>query len=120
MESTERDASAPMGLWEFASHIHTTTVTDTTTVRLVVPTDLTERGASDHMGLRSSADHISGKRQEAVASRSRSEKDLAVDRREDVDFSRCGDQLEHDPAAAQHRCRRMIGMGAIGLEKSPP
>ena len=59
MESTEPDASAPMGLWEFARHIRTTTATGTTTVRLVVPTDLTERGASDLMGLRSSAGHIS-------------------------------------------------------------
>src|SRR6202035_3973732 len=50
---------APMGLWEFARHIRTTTATGTTTVRLVVPTDLTERGASDLMGLRSSAGHIS-------------------------------------------------------------
>src|SRR5580704_3868373 len=59
MESTEPDASAPMGLWEFARHIRTTTATGTTTVRLVVPTDLIERGASDLMGLRSSAGHIS-------------------------------------------------------------
>ena len=58
MESTEPDASAPMGLWEFARHIRTITVMGTT-VRLVVPTDLTERGASDLMGLRSSAGHIS-------------------------------------------------------------
>jgi hypothetical protein len=69
MESTERDASGPMALWEFASHIRTTTVMDTTTVRLVVPTDPTERGASDHMGLRSSAGRISGKNSRAVASR---------------------------------------------------
>jgi hypothetical protein len=67
MESTERDASAPMGLWEFARPIRTITVMGTT-VRLVVLTDPTERGASDHMGLRSSANHISDNRQEAVAS----------------------------------------------------
>ena len=39
------------------------------TVRLVVPTDLTERGASDHMGLRSSAGPISGNNSGAAASR---------------------------------------------------
>src|SRR5271169_5548463 len=54
MESTEPDASGPMALWEFARHIRTTTVTDTTNVRLVVPTDLTERGASALTGLRPS------------------------------------------------------------------
>ena len=59
MESTEPDASAPMGLWGFASHTRTVTVIGTT-VRLVVPTDPTERGASDLMGLRSFAGHISG------------------------------------------------------------
>jgi hypothetical protein len=40
-----------------------------TTVRLVVPTDPTERGVSDPMGLRSSAGHISGKNSRAAASR---------------------------------------------------
>jgi hypothetical protein len=49
-----------MGLWEFARHIRTTTVTGTITVRLVAPTGPTERGASDDMGLRSSAGPISG------------------------------------------------------------
>ena len=68
MESTEPDASAPMGLWEFARHIRTITVMGTT-VRLVVPTDPTERGASDHMGLRSSAGPISGNNSGAAASR---------------------------------------------------
>jgi hypothetical protein len=58
-----------MGLWEFARHIRTTTVMGTTTVRLVVPTDLTERGASDHMGLRSSAGPISGNNSGAAASK---------------------------------------------------
>ena len=71
MESTEPDASAPMGLWEFARHIRTTTVTGTTTVRLVVPTVPTERGASDPMGLRSSAGPISGNNLEAAASKER-------------------------------------------------
>ena len=69
MESTERDASAPMGLWEFASHTRTTTVMDTTTVRLVVPTDLTERGASDLTGLRSFGGHIRGDNPAAAASK---------------------------------------------------
>jgi hypothetical protein len=59
MESTERDVSAPMGLSEFASHIRTITVMGTT-VRLIAPTDPIVRGASDPMGLRSSAGHISG------------------------------------------------------------
>ena len=68
MESTERDASAPMGLWEFARHIRTVTVMGTT-VRLVAPTGPTERGASDHMGLRSSAGPISGNNSGAAASR---------------------------------------------------
>jgi hypothetical protein len=68
MESTEPDVSAPMGLWEFARHIRTITVMGTT-IRLVVPTDLTERGASDHMGLRSSAGPISGNNSGAAASR---------------------------------------------------
>jgi len=67
MESTERDASAPMGLWEFASHIRT--VTDMgTTVRLVAPMAPTERAASDLMEVRSSAGHISGNNSAAVAS----------------------------------------------------
>jgi hypothetical protein len=48
-----------MGLWEFANHIRTITVMGTT-VRLVARTDPTERGASDPMGLRSSAGRISG------------------------------------------------------------
>src|SRR5580704_5399418 len=78
MESTEPDASAPMGLWEFARHIRTTTATGTTTVRLVVPTDLTERGASDHMGLRSSAGPISGNNSGAAASKERQLEGLAV------------------------------------------
>jgi hypothetical protein len=47
-----------MGLWEFASNIRIVTVMGTT-VRLVAPTGLTERGASDPMGLRSSAGHTS-------------------------------------------------------------
>jgi hypothetical protein len=42
-----------------------------TTVRLVVPTDPTERGASDHMGLRSSAGPISGNNSGAAASKER-------------------------------------------------
>jgi hypothetical protein len=49
MESTERDASAPMGLWEFASHIRTVTGMGTT-IRLVALTVLTERGASAQWG----------------------------------------------------------------------
>ena len=57
MESTERDASAPMGLWEFANHIRTITVMGTT-VRLVAPTVPTEPGVSDPMALRSFAGHI--------------------------------------------------------------
>jgi hypothetical protein len=68
MESTEPDASVPMGLWEFTRHIRTITVMGTT-IRLVVPTDPTERGASDHMGLRSSAGPISGNNSGAAASR---------------------------------------------------
>jgi hypothetical protein len=77
MESTEPDASAPMGLWEFARHIRTITVMGTT-VRLVVPTDPTERGASDPTGLRSSADPISGNNLEAAASKERQLEGLAV------------------------------------------
>jgi hypothetical protein len=68
MESTEPDASAPMGLWEFARHIRTITVMGTT-VRLVAPTGPTEQDASDPMGLRSSAGHISGNNPGAAASR---------------------------------------------------
>ena len=49
----------PNGVWGFASHTRTVTVMGTT-VRLVAPTGPTERGASDPMGLRSSAGHISG------------------------------------------------------------
>jgi hypothetical protein len=78
MESTEPDASAPMGLWEFARHIRTTTVMGTITVRLAAPTVPTERGASDLMGLRSSADHISGNNLEAAASKERQLEGLAV------------------------------------------
>ena len=70
MESTEPDASVPMGLWEFTRHIRTITVMGTT-IRLVVPTDPTERGASDHMGLRSSAGPISGNNSGAAASKER-------------------------------------------------
>jgi hypothetical protein len=69
MESTEPDASAPMGLWEFARHIRTTTVTGTTTVRLVVPTDLTERGALDLTGLRSLGGQIRGDKPAAATSK---------------------------------------------------
>jgi hypothetical protein len=68
MESTEPDASAPMGLWEFANHIRIVTVMGTT-VRLVAPTAPTEPGASDLMGLPSSGGHISGKNSGAAASR---------------------------------------------------
>ena len=68
MESTEPDASAPMGLWEFARHIRTITVMGTT-VRLVAPTGPTERGASDPMGLRSSAGHIRSNIRRAAASK---------------------------------------------------
>ena len=68
MESTERDASALTERWEFARHIRTVTVMGTT-VRLVVPTDPTERGASDHMGLRWSGGPISGNNSGASASR---------------------------------------------------
>src|SRR5207248_3686959 len=68
MECTERDASAPMGLWGCVRHIHTATVMGTT-VRLVAPTGPTERGASDPMGLLSSADHINGNNSGAWASR---------------------------------------------------
>ena len=50
-------ASAQMGPWVFARHIRTITVMGTT-VRLVVLMDPTERGASDPMGLRSSAGPI--------------------------------------------------------------
>jgi adenylate cyclase len=48
-----------MGLWESTRHIRIITVMGTT-VRLVVPTDPTERGASDPTGLRSFGGHISG------------------------------------------------------------
>jgi hypothetical protein len=98
MESTEPDASVPMGLWEFARHIRTITVMGTT-VRLVAPTGPTERGASDLTGLRSSADHISGNNLEAAASKERQLEGFGVGRRADVGFSRCGDQSEHDPRA---------------------
>jgi hypothetical protein len=68
MESTEPVASAPMGLWEFARHIRTITVMGTT-VRLAVPTDHTERGASDLTGLRSFGGHIRGDNPAAAASK---------------------------------------------------
>ena len=102
MESTEPDASAPMGLWEFARHIRTITVM-ATTIRLVVPTDPTERGASDPMGLRSFGGHISGDNPAAAASK---EPELAGfgDGRPGIGFSRRGFQPEYDRAAA--RCRR--------------
>jgi hypothetical protein len=57
-----------MGLWEFARHIRTTTVMGTT-VRLVAPTALTERGASDLTGLRSFGGHIRGDNPAAAASK---------------------------------------------------
>ncbi len=57
-----------MGLWEFASHIRIITVMDIT-IRLPVRTGLTERAASDPMGLRSSAGHISGNNQGAETSK---------------------------------------------------
>ena len=89
MESTEPDASAPMGLWEFARHIRTITVMGTT-VRLVVPTDPTERGASDHMGLRSFGGHIRGDNPAAAASKEpQLEEDLAMVAA-GVGFLRCG------------------------------
>ena len=98
MESTEPDASAPMGLSEFARHIRTTTVMGTT-IRLVVPTDLTERGASDLTGLRSFGGHIRGDNPAAAASKERQlEEDLAMVAA-GVGFHRCGDQSEHDPRA---------------------
>jgi hypothetical protein len=90
MESTEPDASAPMGLSEFARHIRTTTVMGTTTVRLVVPTDLTERGASDLTGLRSFGGHIRGDNPAAAASKEpQLEEDLAMVAA-GVGFLRCG------------------------------
>ena len=98
MESTEPDASVPMGLWEFTRHIRTITVMGTT-IRLVVPTDPTERGASDHTGLRSSAGPISGNNLEATASKERQLEGCGGGRRADVGFRRCGDQSEHDPRA---------------------
>jgi hypothetical protein len=67
----------PNGVWEFARHIRTITVMGTT-VRLVVPTAPTERGASDPMGLRSSAGHISGKTPRAAASKEPQLVDRAV------------------------------------------
>jgi len=89
MESTEPDASAPMGLWEFARHIRTITVMGTT-IRLVVPTDPTERGASDPMGLRSFGGHISGDNPAAAASKEpQLEEDLAM-LAAGVGFLRCG------------------------------
>jgi hypothetical protein len=99
METTEPDASAPMALSEFARHIRTATVTDTTTVRLVVPTGPTERDASDHIGLRSSAGPISGNNSGAAASKERQLEGFGGRRRANVGFSRCGDQSEHDPRA---------------------
>jgi hypothetical protein len=104
MQSTEPDASAPMGLWEFARHIRTTTVMGTTTVRLVAPTGPTERGASDHMGLRSSAGPISGNNSAAAASKERQLEGFGGGRRANVGFSRCGDQSEHDPRAEVLDC----------------
>jgi hypothetical protein len=90
MESTEPDASVPMGLWEFTRHIRTITVMGTT-IRLVVPTDPTERGASDHMGLRSSAGPISGNNSGAAASREpKLRKGNGGGRRADFGFDPCG------------------------------
>ena len=66
-----------MGLWEFTRHIRTITVMGTT-IRLVVPTDPTERGVSDPMGLRSSAGHISGNTPRAAASKEPQLEDRAV------------------------------------------
>ena len=60
MESTERDAPAPMGLWGFANHTRTVTVMGTI-VRLVAPTVPTGRGASDRMAAQSFAGHINSK-----------------------------------------------------------
>ena len=98
MESTEPDASVPMGLWEFTRHIRTITVMGTT-IRLVVPTDPTEPAASDPMGLRSSAGPISGNNSGAAASKEPQLEGFGGGRRANVGFSRCGDQSEHDPRA---------------------
>ena len=90
MESTERDASAPMGLWGFANHTRTVSVMGTI-VRLVAPTVPTERAASDPMGLRSSAGHISGNNSGEAASKEPQLEGFRGGRRADLGFSRCGD-----------------------------
>jgi hypothetical protein len=105
MESTEPDASAPMGLWEFARHIRTITVMGTT-VRLVVPTDPTERGASDHMGLRSSAGPISGNNSGAAASKERQLEGFGGGRRADVGFDPCG-------GSARTTIQQPLDIGAV-------
>ena len=75
-----------MGLWEFARHIRTITVMGTT-VRLVAPTGPTERGASDPMGLRSSAGHIRSSIRRAAASKEPQLEEFGRGRGADVGFS---------------------------------
>jgi hypothetical protein len=58
MGSIGLGASAPTGLWEFASHIRTITVIGTT-VQLVALMAPTGQGALDPMAERSFAGHIS-------------------------------------------------------------
>src|ERR1700731_662144 len=105
MESTEPDAAVPMGLWEFTRHIRTITVMGTT-IRLVVPTDPTERGASDHMGLRSSAGPISGNNSGAAASKERQLEGFGGGRRADVGFDPCG-------GSARTTIQQPLDIGAV-------
>ena len=116
MESTERDAPAPMGLWGFANHTRTVTVMGTI-VRLVAPTVPTERAASDPMGLGSSAGHISGNNSGAAASKEPQLEGLGGGRRADLGFSRCGDQPERDPAALDTGA---VDDHRLGVGKSAP
>ena len=114
MESTERDAPAPMGLWGFANHTRTVTVMGTI-VRLVAPTVPTERAASDPMGLGSSAGHISGNNSGAAASKEPQLEGLGGGA--DLGFSRCGDQPERDPAALDTGA---VDDHRLGVGKSAP
>ena len=106
----------PNGVWGFASHTRTVTVMGTT-VRLVAPTGPTERGASDPMGLRSFAGHISGNNSGAAASKEPQLEGLGGGRRADLGFSRCGDQPERDPAALDTGA---VDDHRLGVGKSAP
>jgi hypothetical protein len=77
-----------------------------TTVRLVVPTDPTERGASDHMGLRSSAGPISGNNSGAAASKERQLEGFGGGRRADVGFDPCG-------GSARTTIQQPLDIGAV-------